>query len=290
MADWKAGDVISLHLPQPLHLEPTPDDPNLVAVLRGPIVLAGTLGTAGMPADTVLFALKNNAWQPPTNDIPTLVGSHRTLDWLQPVAGRAGTYLTRQAGRLGGQAKEVTFVPFYQVHHQRYALYWKLFSPVELAKRADTVSDEVDPAQPDSEQAHGLQGEKTEATVNKDPRDFWEKNRPCRVATDGGWFSYDLKTNPQAPRQFLVVTYWGSAPRTARFEVLVNGQIIKSEDLHNRHPLTLYDEVYELPANLLSGKKTATIRFQSDPGTSAGPVFGLKLTSDPAAFPGYSFY
>src|SRR5262249_47271581 len=41
---WKSGDTIELSIPKSLHLEPTPDNPRVAAILWGPLVLAGDLG------------------------------------------------------------------------------------------------------------------------------------------------------------------------------------------------------------------------------------------------------
>jgi len=41
---WKTGDALAINLPKALHLEPLPDNPRRVAILWGPLVLAGDLG------------------------------------------------------------------------------------------------------------------------------------------------------------------------------------------------------------------------------------------------------
>ncbi|MCL5282429.1 MAG: glycoside hydrolase family 127 protein, partial [Planctomycetes bacterium] len=41
---WKSGDIVELTLPKTLRLEPLPDNPRRVAILWGPLVLAGNLG------------------------------------------------------------------------------------------------------------------------------------------------------------------------------------------------------------------------------------------------------
>ncbi|MFM9735831.1 hypothetical protein ACKI17_48830, partial [Streptomyces niveiscabiei] len=41
---WRAGDRIAIALPLDLRLEATPGDPDVVAVVRGPMVLAADLG------------------------------------------------------------------------------------------------------------------------------------------------------------------------------------------------------------------------------------------------------
>ena len=47
--EWRNGDRVEIQLPMKLHTEPLPGTTNMVAVLYGPIVLAGELGTNGMP-------------------------------------------------------------------------------------------------------------------------------------------------------------------------------------------------------------------------------------------------
>ncbi|MGE5276348.1 MAG: glycoside hydrolase family 127 protein, partial [Acidobacteriota bacterium] len=44
---WKTGDRVELTLPMSLSVAPTPDDPNVEAVMYGPLVLAGRLGAQG---------------------------------------------------------------------------------------------------------------------------------------------------------------------------------------------------------------------------------------------------
>ncbi len=41
---WKSGDTVELTLPKSLHLEPTPDNKQVTAIMWGPLVLAGDLG------------------------------------------------------------------------------------------------------------------------------------------------------------------------------------------------------------------------------------------------------
>ena len=41
---WKDGDTVEVTLPKTLHIEPMPDNKRQVAILWGPLVLAGDLG------------------------------------------------------------------------------------------------------------------------------------------------------------------------------------------------------------------------------------------------------
>lgn len=292
-SNWEAGDVIKVEIPQEFHLEAAKDDPNMVAIFRGPLVMAGELGTDKMPGPDLVRHAHNyyKNWVPPTDDIPTLVVNKLDPEsWLASVKGSALQYKTVKAGMLKGKSKEVSLIPYYKMHHQRYNVYWKMFSKDELNLRNSVVSDEINPARLSDEIKHNLKGENHDTIKFKDDRHFWENNRIGRSATDGGWFSYDMKVNKDKDRNYLVVTYWGSATKAHVFDVIINDKVIKREDLYDRWPLTYYEVAYEIPQELIKGKDKVTVRFQAQPGYNAGAVFGLKMTSDPDTFPNYSFY
>src|SRR5437867_1708982 len=116
---WRNGDTVAIKLPMSLHLHPMPDDPTLAAVMYGPLVLAGRLGTEGLTPDV----LRAEPTKPRT--IPEYKG--------QPIAApelRAqGTERVSQRSlefRAVGPKGEVTLVPFHTIFDERYAIYWRL--------------------------------------------------------------------------------------------------------------------------------------------------------------------
>ena len=117
---WKVGDVITATLPAALRLERARDDASMVAVFFGPIVLAGALGSSGMPND---FADKDAYLGTAAATVATIANaSTNPADWLQAVADSPLTFKAQNAGSANG----ITFQPLYQVHHQRYSVYWPL--------------------------------------------------------------------------------------------------------------------------------------------------------------------
>src|SRR5262249_34906197 len=46
--EWHDGDQVYVRLPMSLRIEAMPDDPRVIAILYGPIVLAGDLGNEGI--------------------------------------------------------------------------------------------------------------------------------------------------------------------------------------------------------------------------------------------------
>jgi DUF1680 family protein len=121
---WKAGDKIDITYPMSLHLVATNDDPDLAAVLYGPIVLAGDMGTEGMKPP-MPFAKDQLDYKdvPIPKDIITAlnVKGKKLDDWLIPVKGEPLTFKTVDAA-----SKEVIIIPFYQIDEQRYVIYWNL--------------------------------------------------------------------------------------------------------------------------------------------------------------------
>jgi DUF1680 family protein len=116
---WKEGDVVTLTLPSALRLERAKDNPALVSVFFGPVLLAGELGRENLPNDR---ADKDAYMKMPAVTVPEIVSaSANPADWLQPVQVAALAFKAHNAGPASG----IIFRPLYEVHHQRYSVYWQ---------------------------------------------------------------------------------------------------------------------------------------------------------------------
>lgn len=120
---WKDGDRIEANYPMSPQLETTSDNPQKGALLYGPLVLAGELGTEGMqtPAPFSDPALYNDYY---TYDYHIPAGLNTTLqvDLKHPERN-----LQRTGKGLEFKNAEGTILkPLYDVHHQRYVIYWDL--------------------------------------------------------------------------------------------------------------------------------------------------------------------
>jgi DUF1680 family protein len=128
---WKKGDRIEVVLPMKLRLERTPDNVNIVAVLYGPIVLAGELGPVNMPDDKV-FGSYGPSGDPVA--VPKLaVKSADPSTWIKPVPGKPLTFRTENVG----VPTDITLVPFYKLFGQRYTVYWD-FTPESKKKESSS--------------------------------------------------------------------------------------------------------------------------------------------------------
>ena len=140
---WQPTDTVTVTLPMSLRTEPMPDHPDRVAILYGPIVLAGALGTEGLPAggayakDHLTYTgaepfipdslrAQEGPYALNTPPVPTLAAdADRVREWVRPVEDAPLTFRTQGVG----QPHDVTLRPFYDVHHQRYSVYWDLAAP-----------------------------------------------------------------------------------------------------------------------------------------------------------------
>jgi uncharacterized protein len=125
---WADGDVVDVKLPMRLHLHAIPDDPSLVAIMYGPLVLAGELGTQDLDPRQIYSDDKFLHGGFSTVAVPQLAGDPHAPDkWIQPVTSHIGskdkplTFRTVNVGRPEG----VTLSPFYRLFNQRYCVYWR---------------------------------------------------------------------------------------------------------------------------------------------------------------------
>jgi DUF1680 family protein len=127
--NWKTGDRIELEYPMMLEEIPTPDNQNVVSVSYGPIVLAAKMGTEGMkkPAPFSNPKLHNDYYSYQYN-VPANLSNELNVKgkpvetWLKPVVGQPLTFKTDQS--VSG--REYTFIPLYDLHRERYVVYWNL--------------------------------------------------------------------------------------------------------------------------------------------------------------------
>lgn len=122
---WKAGDVIDLALPAGLRLEQARDDASMVAIFHGPVLLAGELGKDNMPASDV--GDKDAYLKIAPVAVPAIVSaSDDPADWLVPLPGDPSAFTIKDAGPANG----IVVRPLFDLHHQRYAVYWRLHKSI----------------------------------------------------------------------------------------------------------------------------------------------------------------
>ena len=261
--EWKTGDSMQIKLPMSLHLESLPDDPHVQALMYGPVVLAGDLGTAGLDA-----VRRYGPSAPPLGrltsiPIPVFIAStpQQVLDRVKPVAGKP---LTFQTDGLA-EPHDVTLMPLYKTMDPRYTVYWTIYTRAEYDKykadlaRAAARRKDIEGRTIDTVNVNDDASERAHAFKSEGADEGFVEGRRWRDAHDG-FLSYELKVQPDKPLT-LVCTYRGSEGQQRVFDVLVDGEKIATESLEY-HPTELLDKEYQVPEGLTRGKSRVTVRFQ----------------------------
>ena len=275
--EWKTGDTIRVQLPMTLHMEGLPDDPHFQALMYGPVVLAGDLGTAGLEKVNRYGPSAPPVGRVSPITVPSFVADspQQVLAHVKPVAGKP---LTFQTSGLG-QPDEVTLIPLYKTFEPRYTVYWTVYKPAEYEKvKADAAAlaahrkeiegrtiDTVDVSSDASEQAHAFASESAGQGFVEGRR--WRDTR-------GGFISYTLKVQPDKPLT-LVCTFRGSEGQRRVFDILVDGQKVATENLEY-HPTELLDKEYAVPEALTRGKNQIIVRLVPQANARTGGVVEIR--------------
>jgi len=268
---WQKGDTVTLALPKMLRLEPLADNPRRVAVMWGPLVLAGDLG----PEDTF------ETWR--QGAIPAFVSAGKPpAEWLTAVPGKPGHF---RAWSAGGE-KEIELLPFYRLQRRTYAVYFDLYTPGEWeAKKAEYAMERerqrrlqeatvafFQPGEMQPERDFNFQGQGAE---------FDETNRVQGRAfrRTKNWMACDLPVESGRPLA-LMVTYFQDEWRRRTFAILVDGNKIAEQAIERGGVPHFFDLRYPIPPDLTTGKKKITVRFQATDGSETAKVFGIRLVRE----------
>ena len=122
--EWRDGDTIDIGLRMPLRIERLPHHPSTFAILAGPTVLAATLGDALMSPPIPYARTNQYQWRkvPDPVTVPVLATDGRPIEqWVRPDPLKPSVWHTHGAGRPA----DVTLVPFHQIAHERYVVYFE---------------------------------------------------------------------------------------------------------------------------------------------------------------------
>jgi DUF1680 family protein len=128
---WKNGDVIEVRYPMHLYLIKAKDNQSVAAVMYGPLTLAGAMGTEGMrPPAPFSNPLLYNDYYTYDYNIPSglndslPIDENKIADYIKPLAGESLSFETADGN--------VRFKPLYQIHRERYIVYWNLNKNIKI--------------------------------------------------------------------------------------------------------------------------------------------------------------
>ena len=263
---WKNGDKIEVKFPFTLRLETMPDNKSRVAIFNGPLVLAGILGPDpdSLSADPMY--------------VPVIMTREMNPEkWLTPVAGEANSFKMHNVGR----PRDVVLKPFYKTHECHYSIFWDTYSnPEWTAHEAQYQADqkrkkELELKTIDLFRIGEMQPEREHNFIDEKSSVVEYKMRKAREADRDGWFLFDMKIAKGQPMA-LAVEYWGGYSGSKTFDILIDNQVIATQNISNMAPGKFIDVVYTIPENLTKGKEKVSVKFVPHDGHRAGPVFMVR--------------
>ena len=280
---WQAGDRIRIALPMQLRVVRQPQCPGWVSVFNGPILLAGELGSVGLEQKDFVGQYTPIKALLPLNRAPLLIANtdEELLAHIAPVAGRPGAFRTKDLAK----PDDVTLAPFFNLHFQRYAIYWQLSDAAHAAElqrevaEADRIERELDARtidrvrlgeqQPETD--HQLHSEKSRAGYGPLGKHF-------RAADESGWFSFDLKLPPTVTNSKLRLVFWGR-DNGPEIDLKIDDTVIATAKLQDSGKEDYYSVEYPIADALVAGKDKVTVRVQAKQGKPAASVYDLRLVS-----------
>jgi hypothetical protein len=259
---WKNGDEVMIDLPMKLRSENMPDNPDRIAILNGPVVLAAQLGKTAPD---------------PMLGVPVLLtGDHNVADWLKP-----GQYpLDFQTNDIG-RPFDPLLKPFYKTYEEYYSVYFDFFTPETWATRQKDYeaekkrTEEIEKATIDNFRIGEMQPER-DHNLAASERSYVDEalGRTGREARADNYFAFTMKVQPDKPNA-LLLTYIGD-DKNRKFDILVDGVFLTTVDWKGGDANKFYNLEYPLPDSLISSKSFITVRIEANHGTTAGRIFGCR--------------
>ena len=286
---WKKGDKIHVAMAMEFHVEELKNHPEYISIFRGPILMGAKVegpDLHGLVAGDHRWGHIASGQLVSLFDTPILLGERdqllATLNTTKAVNGESLKYPIPGIF-VDSKFAHITLQPFYQIHDSRYMMYWLALSEKEF----DSLQKEKQ-----EEERLKLQLDKLTVDVVKlgeqQPEvdhNFKEHNthrgihdgQSWREADLDGYFTMDMQTSGKQELS-LLVNYWGYESGDRTFDILIDDQILTTENLSNKWQQSrFFDVSYPIPQTLLKDRDQITVKFRPQKGNKAGRIFSVRL-------------
>jgi len=261
---WEKGDKLEIRFPMGVYSESMPDNPDRIAFLYGPLVLAGQLGK-DMPD--------------PVYGTPVLLTDNRNLnDWIKPVSNQPLQFEMKNVGK----PFDAKLIPFYQTYDQYYSVYWDYFTNAGWAARQKEYEDEkkrekeIEEKTIDYFRVGEMQPER-DHNLTASERSYVSHALGIagREARSGNYFSFEMKVDNSVKNNLLLKFIGDDKDR--KFDILIDGTRIATEEWKGGQTGKFYEKEYSIPAELIANKSKITVRIEANYGKTAGRIFGARV-------------
>lgn len=287
--NWKKGDVIEITLPMHNTIQHLINVPEYIAIMHGPILLGAKTGTEdmkGLIADDSRWGHIPSGKKLSVDKAPIIIADdlNELTNELVPVKGKPLNF-TIPAVKLINPIN-VQLQPFYQIYDARYMMYWMALSNDGYQKYIDSIAvsekekldlekrtvDFITPGEQQPEVDHTMQNDKSRTGNNHD--------QMFREAFYGGYFSYKMATNNETSLS-LIVRYWGAEWGSHKFDIYIDDEKLITEDSTGKWNQSQFKEIsYAIPDAMVKDKENVRVKFVAQDGSSAGPVYYVRIVKN----------
>jgi uncharacterized protein len=268
---WNSGDQLELEIPMTLRVESMSDNPNRIAFMNGPLVLAGDLGPINQEKDATDLLYT-----------PVLVTDDpEVLSQVMPVSDENQQFETKNLGF----PRDVRLSPFYQMHDRSTSVYWDIFNSEKWIETEISYKDSIEkerelklktvdfvqPGEMQPERDHEFEGEHVGYGVlsNRKYRDTWPS----------GYFSFTLEVLPNQVNH-LVVMYTKEIEVMQSFNITVDEVILEKGQIELEEMNKFVLVKYEIPYHATVDKSRVKVKFCSHEGQKVPKVFGIRMVKE----------
>jgi DUF1680 family protein len=280
----KVGDVVTVILPMHCATEPMINVPDYLAINYGPILLGAKTGTENLSG----LVAGEGRWEHiaggsllALDQAPMIVSDKASVaSKIVPVKNQAMTF--KLPVYYNSKMDSITLSPFYKIHDARYMMYWMTVPEDQYKQILDSLAivekqklildqrtiDKVTPGEQQPEVDHNMIAGNSEKGIYQDAS--------YRHVLNGS-FSYELFTNNELDLS-LLVRYWGNETGNRTFNILIDGELLVTENIFGKWNVNEFENVeYKIPNSMITGKTYITVTFSSSNDNYAGGVYDVRL-------------
>jgi hypothetical protein len=257
--EWKEGDQVEVTLPMEVHQvvsnEKLKSNKGLCSYEYGPLVYCAEGVDNGNKLDNLYIETGATGTTASAGTPMTTLFKGGILQLR--VNGKSATL---KGDQVTTADKVIRLIPYFARAH-RAATPMLVWIPTDASNIQQPIKfiDEVKVCDNTSEQAHNLKGSNMRTGTDLGWRD-----------APNGWISYDLKTDPEQPMDFIT-KQWGSDGGNRRYNIYCDGTVFSYDEVNNFAPGEYYYMHHPIPFELTKGKEKVTIKMQS---ASADDIVG----------------
>lgn len=292
----KSGDKVTYQMPMQMVAYPMPDKPNLIAFKYGPIVLSAKLTTNNIEASNPNGILVRVGTFDPKAQTVITTQNMSPDEWLTNLNENMVRMEDGENGEIqfalknvDSESETLVYSPHYMRYKERYGIYMYMEEPDSQASQDRILANKqvIRDQEMSIDYLDSFDANNSEAAKNQQGENTQVGSHLGKTYRDGktnGWFSYDMKIDPNAEHNYLNCVFF-SGDRGRKFDIMVDGTVLDGPYDYSDAPSAneFYTHTVEIPKEIIDNAKNGkvTVRFQSRPeyNSFVGGLFGIRTST-----------